>query len=80
MSQRPLFTTGVVAIAASVVIGVAGMATSRTGFSMTGFGTSSGQTMSVDPLTLLCLQADARAWLIHAEPSRSPPHAPGHVN
>lgn len=31
-------------------------------------------------LTLLCLQADARAWLIHAEPLGGLPHAPGHVN
>jgi hypothetical protein len=49
MSQRLLFTVGVVAIAASVVIGVAGMATSPTGFSMLGgFGTSSGQAISMD--------------------------------
>ncbi len=48
MSQRLLFTVGVVAIAASVVIGVAGMATSPTGFSMMGFGTSSGQAISMD--------------------------------
>jgi hypothetical protein len=49
MSQRLLFTVGVVAIAASLVIGVAGMATSPTGFSMMGgFGTSSGQAISMD--------------------------------
>jgi hypothetical protein len=48
MSQRLLFTVGVVAIAASVVIGVAGMATSPAGFSMMGFGTSAGQAISMD--------------------------------
>jgi hypothetical protein len=49
MSQRLLFTVGIVAIATSVVIGVAGMATSPTGFSMLGgFGTSSGQAISMD--------------------------------
>jgi hypothetical protein len=48
VSQRLLFTVGVVAIAASLVIGVAGMATSPAGFSMMGFGTSFGQTISMD--------------------------------
>lgn len=48
MSQRLLFTVGVVAIAASVVIGVAGMAASPTGFSMMAFGTQSGRTISMD--------------------------------
>jgi hypothetical protein len=49
MSQRLLFTVGVVAIAASLVIGVAGMATSPGGFpTMGSFGTSSGQAISMD--------------------------------
>jgi hypothetical protein len=49
MSQRVLFTTGVLAVAASVLIGVAGMATSPAGFSMMGwFGASSGQAISMD--------------------------------
>jgi hypothetical protein len=49
MSQRLLFTTGVVAIAAALIIGVAGMATSPGGFSMMGlFGTSAGQAVSMD--------------------------------
>ena len=49
MSQRLLLTVGVVAIAASLVIGIAGMATSPTGFSMMGgFGTSSGEAISMD--------------------------------
>jgi hypothetical protein len=49
MSQRLLLTVGVVAIAASVVIGVAGMASIPTAFSMMGgFGPSSGQTISMD--------------------------------
>lgn len=48
MSQRLLFAVGMVAIAASVVIGVAGMATSPTGFSMISFGTSSAQAISMD--------------------------------
>jgi hypothetical protein len=49
MSQRLLLIVGVVAIATSVVIGVAGMATSPTGFSMMGgFGTSSGHAISMD--------------------------------
>ena len=44
MSQRLLFAVGMAAIAASVLIGVAGMATSP----MMGFGTSSGQAISMD--------------------------------
>ncbi len=49
MSQRLLFTVGVLAIVASVAIGVAGMATSPAGFSMMGwFGASSGQAISMD--------------------------------
>lgn len=49
MSQRLLLTAGVVAIAASLVIGVAGLATSATGFSMMGgFGTSTGHAISMD--------------------------------
>jgi hypothetical protein len=49
MSQRLLFTVGVVAIAAAVVIGVAGMATSPARFSMMGwFGVSSSQNISMD--------------------------------
>jgi hypothetical protein len=49
MSQRLLFTIGVVAIAASVVIGVAGVATNPAGFSTTGwFGTSSNHNISID--------------------------------
>lgn len=49
MGQRLLLTVGVVAIATSLVIGVAGMAISPTGRSMMGgFGTSSGQAISMD--------------------------------
>jgi hypothetical protein len=49
MGQRLLFTIGVLAIAASVLIGIAGMATSPAGFSMMGwFGGSSGQAISMD--------------------------------
>jgi hypothetical protein len=49
MIQRLLLIVGVVAIAASLVLGVAGMATSPTGFSMMGdFGTSSRQAISMD--------------------------------
>ena len=49
MSQRLLFTVGVAAIAAAVVIGVIGMATSPAGFSrMPWFDTSSNQNISMD--------------------------------
>jgi hypothetical protein len=49
MSQRLLFTIGVLALAASLLIGVAGVATSPNGFSMMGwFGASSGQVISMD--------------------------------
>jgi hypothetical protein len=49
MRQRGLLIVGVAAITASVVIGVAGMATSPAGFSTMGwFGASSGQAVSID--------------------------------
>ncbi len=49
MSQRLLFTIGVLGIAASVVIGVAGMASTPAEFSMMRwFGSSSGQVLSMD--------------------------------
>jgi len=49
MSQRFLFTVGVLAIAAALVVGVAGMGASPVGFSMMGgLGTSSGQAISMD--------------------------------
>jgi hypothetical protein len=49
MSQRLLLMAGVAAIAAAVVIGVAGMATSPAGFStMPWFDASSSQNISLD--------------------------------
>ena len=49
MSQRLLLTAGVLAIAASLVVGVAGMAISPAGFSMMpGLGAPSGQAISMD--------------------------------
>jgi hypothetical protein len=48
MSQRLLLTVGVVAIAASLVIGVAGLAFSPGGFSMMGLGASATPTITMD--------------------------------
>jgi hypothetical protein len=49
MSQRLLLTVGVLAIAASLAIDVAGMATNPKGFSMMAlFASSSGQSISMD--------------------------------
>lgn len=48
MSQRLLLTFGLVGIAAALVIGVAGVATNPTGFSMMGFGAPSGHSISMD--------------------------------
>ena len=49
MSQRTLLTVGVLAIAVSLAIGIAGMTISPTGFSMMGrFGSSPGQSISMD--------------------------------